>query len=124
MRLPRRSTSSSGCGGATGAAGVVSISGAMRPSLLPRPGVEARLVADGELALGDRDAVEREHVVELPDDVAQDAGILLERVRVERGHDAAAPWLHDLDLHLADHEPPAHEAALAEPLHAGEHDVR
>src|SRR5881296_2094187 len=69
-------------------------------------------------------AVERQAPVELQLDPAQHADVLLERIGVKRGHDAALPQILHADDHAADLELPALPRALGQPLDAGDHDVR
>src|SRR5436190_21811260 len=80
-------------------------------------------IADRDFRLVHRSRVEAEHTVETPHDIAQYAGILLQGVGVERGHDAPrAKALHH-DHELADADALALPIRLLPALGAAHHEV-
>src|SRR5688572_1794207 len=81
-------------------------------------------VTNRDFPLVDRGGVEAEHTVETPHYIAQYAGILLERVGVEGGHDAPrAKALHH-DHELADADTLALPIRLLPTFRATDDDVR
>src|SRR5262245_24044489 len=85
---------------------------------------ELDALAEGEFAALNHETVERQAALETPDDVAKHVWILLQRVRIERRHHAAAAKAPDADHHVADAQFAAWPFALGEAFHAADDDVR
>ena len=75
-------------------------------------------VADANPTGSEHVAVERRSSVELPIDLLEHGDVLLERVRVVRGHHAAPAHLADADHGVAEQDLPPDPLALGQSLDA------